>query len=172
MRPDFSAFTRRFQAATEGLSLRQISQAIGISTSQVSHYRTGGQRPARKTLPRIAAAYGGTVDEWLQLAGYADIVVESTAGVMLIQAKAGPAGAYGDPAFRPRDYFADTIAYLDALFGRDLEVKPADFPSPRASQEEVAARLLEIGRRALDARDRRRGHKGGSRRPVQVRQAA
>jgi transcriptional regulator with XRE-family HTH domain len=54
------------------LSLREVGEKVGISTSYLSQIETGERVPSAEILRRLAPAYGVPVRDLLEVAGYLD----------------------------------------------------------------------------------------------------
>lgn len=155
---DFSLFTARFRQLTDSMTRWSAATAIGCTTSYVTGLRKGRHRPSRRMLIRIVEAFGLELAEWSELAGYDDEPIPAPALPRQGRREERPANGFGDGA---RDYFIDHIQLMERLFGGDLIVRPSEFPAPHETRAQVDERLLKIGQRALEVRDRKKGHKSG-----------
>ena len=54
------------------LSLREVGEKVGVSTSYLSQIETGERVPSADMLRRLAPAYGVPVRDLLEVAGYLD----------------------------------------------------------------------------------------------------
>ena len=157
MRSDYSAFTGRFRSLTDGEKRRETAARIGVTPSYVTGLRQGTHRPSRRLLETIVRSYGLDRAGWFALAGY--------------EGQAAPAPEGTDPD--ARNQFADGIILLAAIYGDDLELKHTDLPAQSETPQQVRDRLVALARRAQEKRDRRRGIRGGAKKPPRLqRQAA